>query len=74
MADTTRPVISGDAIIGGATFREGDQQMGQWLIADVSLFDVHFAALDALRDRHNVALVYLCLGDAIALKASCVER
>jgi regulator of protease activity HflC (stomatin/prohibitin superfamily) len=28
----------------------------------------------ARRDRHNVALVYLCLGDAITLKASCVER
>jgi hypothetical protein len=41
VADTFGPVISGDAIIGGATFREGDQQMGQWLIADVSLFDVH---------------------------------
>jgi hypothetical protein len=41
VADTSRPVISGDAIIGGATFREGDHQMGQWLIADVSLFDVH---------------------------------
>jgi hypothetical protein len=25
--------------------------------------------VDALRHRHNVALVYLCVGDAIALKA-----
>jgi hypothetical protein len=41
VAGTFRPAISGDAIIGGATFRKGDQQMGQWLIADVSLFDVH---------------------------------
>jgi hypothetical protein len=41
VADTSRPVISGNGVIGGATSSEGDQQMGRWLIADVSFFDVH---------------------------------
>ena len=35
-----RRVISGDAIIDATPSRDGDQ-MGQWLIADVSLLDIH---------------------------------
>ena len=31
----------GDAIIDATASRDGDHQMGQWLIADVSLLDIH---------------------------------
>jgi hypothetical protein len=41
VADTSRPKISGDAIIGGVTSKDGGPQMAQWLIADISLLDVH---------------------------------
>jgi hypothetical protein len=67
VADTSRPVISGDAIIGGATFREGDQQMRQWLIADVSLFDVHLQLWMLFRGAAMSVVYFVPVGDHIKI-------
>ena len=44
MADTSEQDRSGEAIIGIVKFDLGRATMGQWLIADLSILDVHFQA------------------------------
>ena len=43
--------------------------MGQWLIADLSVSDVHFQLWMLLVAGVYLALVCLCLGDPLALAA-----
>ena len=43
-AGTSSRAIFGDDTIGGATFNQRGRQMGQWLIADLSILDVQFQA------------------------------
>jgi hypothetical protein len=41
VAGTSERAISGDPLTGGATSNLKGSAMGEWLIADVSLWDVH---------------------------------